>query len=100
MNIINHWIDPEFISATPSRTGTVFNPATGVETAEVAMAARDDVELALAAACRAYESWRDPPLTRRQNIMFAFREFVAKKSTLASPSTTEPESIPRSKQHV
>jgi len=64
------------------------------------MAARDDVELAVAAACRAYESWRDAPLTRRQNIMFALNELVAKKSTLASPSTTEPESIAGSKQHV
>ncbi len=79
MKLINHWIDGEFASTTPARTGPVFNPATGALTAEVAMASSDDVSLAVGAARSAYESWRDSPLTRRQNIMFAFRELVAKR---------------------
>ena len=47
MRLINHWIDGEFVSTTPNRTGPVFNPATGEQTAEVAMASRDDVGLAV-----------------------------------------------------
>lgn len=90
MNLINHYIDGEFVSTKPSRTSPVFNPATGSQTAEVAMATSDDVDRAVAAASRAYESWRDAPLTRRQNIMFAFRELVAKnKGEIAKAMTAE-----------
>ena len=90
MRLINHWIDGEFVSTTPNRTGPVFNPATGEQTAEVAMASRDDVGLAVAAAKRAYETWRDAPLTQRQNIMFAFRDLVARNRTeLAEAMTAE-----------
>lgn len=90
MELINHWIDGEFVSTTPARTGPVFNPATGIQTAEVAMASSDDVGLAVAAASRAYGSWRNVPLTRRQNIMFAFRELVAKnRGELAAAMTAE-----------
>ena len=90
MQLINHWIDGAFVSTTPHRTGPVFNPATGAQTAEVAMASADDVALAVGAARRAYDSWRDAPLTRRQNIMFAFRELVAKnRPALAEALTAE-----------
>jgi len=90
MNEINHWINGKFVSTTPSRTGPVFNPATGTQTAEVAMASITDVNLAVGAARLAFESWHDAPLTRRQNIMFAFRELVAKnRSELAAAMTAE-----------
>ncbi len=90
MNLINHWIDGEFVSNGPTRTSPVFNPATGVQTSDVAMATADDVGRAVAAASLAYESWRDAPLTRRQNIMFAFRELVARnRNELAAALTAE-----------
>jgi malonate-semialdehyde dehydrogenase (acetylating)/methylmalonate-semialdehyde dehydrogenase len=90
MTLINHWIDGEFVSTVPSRTGPVFNPATGEQTSQVAMATRDDVDLAVAAAKRAYETWRDAPLTRRQNIMFSFRDLVARnRNELAAAMTAE-----------
>jgi len=90
MTLINHWIDGEYVSTVPSRTGPVFNPATGEETSQVAMASRDDVDLAVAAAKRAYETWRDTPLMRRQNIMFSFRDLVAKnRNELAAAMTAE-----------
>jgi malonate-semialdehyde dehydrogenase (acetylating)/methylmalonate-semialdehyde dehydrogenase len=90
MTLINHWIDGEFVSTMPSRTGPVFNPATGEQTSQVAMATRDDVDLAVAAAKRAYETWRDAPLTRRQNIMFSFRDLVARnRNELAAAMTAE-----------
>jgi len=50
MNPINHWIEGRSVSTTPSRTGPVYNPATGAQTAEVAMASSDDVTLAVATA--------------------------------------------------
>ncbi len=90
MNLINHWINGRSVSTTPSRTGPVYNPATGAQTAEVAMASSDDVALAVAAARSAYASWHNAPLTRRQNIMFAFRELVANnRHELARAMTAE-----------
>jgi len=77
MKLISHWIDGATYRGELPRTGPVFNPATGEHTADVAMATPDEVDLAVSAARRAYESWGIAPLTRRQNIMFAFRELVA-----------------------
>ena len=90
MKLINHWIAGEFVSTVPTRTAPVFNPATGTQTAEVALGSIDDVALAVRAAKQAYESWRDSPLTRRQNIMFAFRQLVAEnRLELAKALTAE-----------
>jgi len=77
MQTINHWINGENTS-NPARTGPVFNPATGEQSGEVAMASTEDVDLAVRTAKQAFESWGESALTRRQNVMFAFRELVAK----------------------
>jgi malonate-semialdehyde dehydrogenase (acetylating)/methylmalonate-semialdehyde dehydrogenase len=77
MRLIQHWIDGKPVPGVSTRTGPVFNPATGEQTAEVALASASDVDAAVVAARRAFESWRFSSLTQRQNIMFAFRELVA-----------------------
>ncbi|MBT8213506.1 MAG: CoA-acylating methylmalonate-semialdehyde dehydrogenase [Acidimicrobiia bacterium] len=77
MTLINHWIEGKTWDGAPERTGPVFDPATGQQTAEVAMASHDDVSAAVAVAKTAFGEWSQVPLTRRQNIMFAFRELVA-----------------------
>ena len=90
MKVINHWIDGEFVSTSPGRTTPVFNPANGVQTAEVAMATVADVNAAVASAKMAFETWRNAPLTRRQNIMFEFRNLVAEnRQELAGAMTAE-----------
>ena len=43
MNLIQHWIDGKLLATAPERTGPVFNPATGEQTAEVAFACDDFV---------------------------------------------------------
>jgi malonate-semialdehyde dehydrogenase (acetylating)/methylmalonate-semialdehyde dehydrogenase len=77
MKQIQHWIDGQLTAGTADRSGPVFNPATGDQTGEVVLATASDVDLAVQAARRAFESWRFSSLTQRQNIMFAFRELVA-----------------------
>ena len=90
MKVINHWIDGEFVSTRPSRTTPVFNPASGAQTAEVAMATVAGVNAAVASAKKAFETWRNAPLTRRQNIMFEFRNLVAEnRQELAEAMTAE-----------
>ncbi len=78
MKLINHWINGENTTTAPERTGPVYNPATGEQTADVAFASAADVDMAVRAAKQAHESWGDSSLTTRQNVMFAFRELVAK----------------------
>ncbi len=78
MKTISHWIDGESWSGKPERAGPVFNPATGHQAAEVAFATAEVVAEAVGAARKAFEDWRVAPLTRRQNIMFAYRELITR----------------------
>jgi malonate-semialdehyde dehydrogenase (acetylating)/methylmalonate-semialdehyde dehydrogenase len=83
--MISHWINGETVSEAPERTGAVYDPTTGQQRAEVAMATPETVDLAVRTAKNAFETWRDSPLTRRQNIMFAYRELVvARKDEMAT----------------
>jgi malonate-semialdehyde dehydrogenase (acetylating) / methylmalonate-semialdehyde dehydrogenase len=77
MRQIQHWVDGRFDAGTAERSGPVFDPATGEQTADVAFATTEDLDRAVGSALRAFETWRFSPLTVRQNIMFAFRELVA-----------------------
>ena len=77
MKLITHWIDGGPHPEAPARTGAVFDPAEGTQTAEVAFAQQAEVDAAVAAAKTAFAEWGTSSLTRRQNIMFAFRELVA-----------------------
>jgi len=78
LDVINHWIDGGTVTTPAERTGAVYNPATGAQTGQVALATVPEVDLAVRSARRAFETWGIAPLTRRQTIMFAFRELVAK----------------------
>ncbi len=77
MQLLTHWIDGENVPTNGSRTGPIYDPASGKQTGEVAFADAAMVDTAARSAAIAYETWKDSPLTRRQNIMFAFRELVA-----------------------
>jgi malonate-semialdehyde dehydrogenase (acetylating)/methylmalonate-semialdehyde dehydrogenase len=90
MRNIHHWVDGSYTPGSSTRTGPVFNPATGEQTGEVALASAADVDVAVRAAADAYESWRFSSLTQRQNIMFAFRELVAaRRREIAEVLTSE-----------
>jgi len=73
---IEHWINNKPVAGSTDRTGRVYDPATGRVTAEVPFATVEEVDLAVAAAREAFPGWRDTSLTRRQKILFAFRELV------------------------
>ena len=76
MKTIEHWINNKPFSGSTERTGKVYDPATGQVAAAVPFATVEEVDLAVAAAREAYPGWRDTSLTRRQKILFAFRELV------------------------
>jgi len=76
MRKIDHWIDGKPTSGQSTRTGPVWNPATGQQQAAVQLAEPADVDDAVQSAARAFEQWRDVSVVRRARIMFKFRELV------------------------
>jgi malonate-semialdehyde dehydrogenase (acetylating)/methylmalonate-semialdehyde dehydrogenase len=78
MKIIEHWIDGTATRGGSTRTGEVFDPATGRAQTEVLFAEPSDVDSAVVAAAKAFESWSDSSLARRVRVMFAFRELLVR----------------------
>ena len=96
---ITHWIEGRPVGGESGRRGPVFNPATGEQIAEVAFADVPLVDAAIAAAERAFPSWRATSLSRRVEIMFRIRELlVARREELAAILTREHGKVPSDAQ--
>src|ERR687891_657789 len=76
MRTINHWINGRTVDAGPERTGAVYDPATGQQTAQVAYATGSEVDAAVTAAQAAYPAWRDTSVVKRARVMFRFLELL------------------------
>lgn len=76
MRTIDHWINGRLVPSTSGRTAPVFNPATGQEQAAVGLATVDEVDTAVAAAKKAFTSWRAASLSKRSDVMFKFHQLV------------------------
>src|SRR6059058_3595372 len=63
------FIDGKWQDAGDGRTLAVFNPATGKEIGKVAHAGKADLDKALAAAQKGFETWRDMTAADRSKIM-------------------------------
>ncbi len=87
---ITHWIDGKPWSGVAERTGKVYDPATGQVAAQVDFASAADVDAAVAAASAAWQDWRNASLTKRANVLFAFRELLnQRKGELAEIITAQ-----------
>jgi malonate-semialdehyde dehydrogenase (acetylating) / methylmalonate-semialdehyde dehydrogenase len=71
---ITHWIDGRRVEGTSGCSGPVYNPATGEQSGEVDFASVEEVDAAVQAAKRAFESWRTVSLSRRTELFFRIRE--------------------------
>ena len=90
MNRISHWIDGSLVGGTSGRSGVVFNPALGEQSADVDFASADEVDAAVAAAKAAFPGWRNTSLSRRAEVMFHLRELIdANRKEIASLLTSE-----------
>jgi malonate-semialdehyde dehydrogenase (acetylating) / methylmalonate-semialdehyde dehydrogenase len=76
MRTIQHWIAGSETTGASRRFGPVYNPATGAQQAQVALAEPADVDAAAAAAKKAFDDWREVSLIRRARIMFALRDLI------------------------
>tara|TARA_R110001606_G_scaffold104116_5_gene227529 strand:- start:2381 stop:3877 length:1497 start_codon:yes stop_codon:yes gene_type:complete len=79
MNLIGHLINGQYVN-DHTRTQPVFNPATGQTTKKVALASKETVEQAIAAAEAAFPSWRNTPVIKRARVMFRFKELLEKNA--------------------
>ena len=90
MKTIQHLIDGGLRVGTSGRTSTVFDPATGEPSGEVALASVDEVGAAVASAGAAFEEWKNESLAKRTRLMFEFRNLVvANADEIAARLTSE-----------
>ena len=78
MNLIEHFIDGKITKGSSKKTSKVFNPATGEQTAEVNLASKTDVNLAVEKAKKAFMDWSRKPPAQRAKIIFKFKELIEK----------------------
>lgn len=89
METIPHFINGSRVSDA-ERFGPVFNPATGEQEKQVALASAARTEEAIAAARAALPAWRATSLAKRTNIFFRVREILnQRKPELAAILTSE-----------
>ena len=90
MKTVSHWINGSLSTDKPSKVGEIFNPATGKISGTVNFADLATVNTAVQAATTAFDTWRHSSLTKRTQVLFAFRELVNKnKEKIAELITAE-----------
>jgi len=82
MNLIEHFIDGKIVSGTSDRKGKVFNPAIGKQESEVILGTKQDLDLAVQKAKKAFETWSNVTPIQRARIIFKYKEIIEKNSDL------------------
>ncbi|MBU2965613.1 CoA-acylating methylmalonate-semialdehyde dehydrogenase [Amphritea sp. 2_MG-2023] len=72
MTVVGHLINGE-MRTDAARTQAIYNPSTGEESKQVALASVATVEEAIAAAEQAYPAWRNTTPAKRAQVMFRFK---------------------------
>ena len=88
------FIDGQWLDAADGRTLAVFNPATGVEIGRVARAGIADLDQALTAAQRGFETWRDMPNIERAKIMRKAAALMRERAAAIAEHLTQEQGKP------
>ncbi len=95
MYTIDHWINGQRVAGASGNTGPVFNPATGKQQGEVALASVAEVDKAVAVAKETFATWRSSSLSKRADILFAFRQIVhSRRDEIANLVSQEHGKVP------
>jgi len=78
MNLIKHFINGKITKGSSKKTSKVFNPATGEQIAEVNLASKADMDLAVEKATKAFTDWSRKPPAQRARVIFKFKELIEK----------------------
>jgi malonate-semialdehyde dehydrogenase (acetylating)/methylmalonate-semialdehyde dehydrogenase len=76
MSEIGHFIDGRKVAGQSGRRASIFNPATGAKTGEVALASKAEVDAVVARAQAAQPAWGATPPAKRAQVMFRFRDLL------------------------
>jgi len=87
-NVVGHFINGASV-ADDNRALPVTNPATGQVSRHVAMASKETVENAIAAAEAAFPTWRDTPPAKRARIMFRFKQLLEENAEEIAAAITD-----------
>jgi alpha-ketoglutaric semialdehyde dehydrogenase len=89
-SLVKHLIGGQWVESAAHGTCVSENPATGEKIAELSQGTAEDVNRAVAAARKAFDSWRLVPAPRRGEILFrAGQLLVERKEDLARLMTQE-----------
>ena len=78
MKIIEHFIGGKEYSGSSKRLSSVYNPATGEETAKVKLGSQEDIDRAVEIAQEAFVTWSNTPPLQRARVLFKFKELIEK----------------------
>lgn len=87
-NVVGHFINGVDV-ADDNRPEAITNPATGKVTRHVAMASKQTVEKAIAAAEAAFPAWRNTPPAKRARIMFCFKQLLEEHADEIAAAITD-----------
>jgi len=87
---ITHLVNGKPWTGVAERRSPVYNPATGEVTGQLDLASAATVDEIVKTAHEAWEEWVDTSLSRRAQVLFAFRELLnARKEEIAALVTAE-----------
>lgn len=90
LSVVQHYIGGSTVTSVSGRISLVYDPALGVATKKVALADQAEVDAAVESASAAFPQWRDLSITKRQQVIFKFRELLnERKDELAEILTSE-----------
>ena len=78
INDVRLLIDGKFIKSDAKEKLSVINPADQKVLARVPMCSKNDINLAVAGAQKAQESWRNIPVSERMRVMLKYQELLKK----------------------
>ena len=76
MSVLGNYIGGQHVASQSGRTASVFNPATGAQSIEVALSSADETRVAIANAQEAFKTWSQVTPLNRARIMFKFKALV------------------------
>lgn len=88
------FINGQWQDAADGRSLAVFNPATGKEIGRVAQAGKADLDKALEAAQKGFETWRDMPPADRAKIMRKAAALIRDRAGEIAPLLTQEQGKP------
>src|SRR5687767_8337855 len=87
---LTNFIGGEWVASKSTQALAITNPATGELLGKVPLSTREDVDAAVAAARRAFASWRRTPPVERARVLFRFKNLLEQhKDELARICTLE-----------